>query len=90
MSWHQVAVHMVVQEQEATLHKQITVFTSSPFKWVEDVVYNQINSHLDNTKCSIWVMSVESSRGSLSLATSNVPDKDDLEVFNTLFKSELK
>ena len=70
--------------------KQVTVFTSPPFKWMEDVVYNQINGRLGNAKHSIRVMSVESSRGGLSLVTSDVPDKDDLEVFTTLFKSELK
>ena len=32
---------------------------------------------------------MESSRGGLSLATSDVPDKDDLEVFTTLSKSEI-
>ena len=50
--------------------KQVTVFTSPPFKWVEDVVYNQINGRLGNAKRSIRVTSVESSRGGLSLATS--------------------
>ena len=32
---------------------------------------------------------MESSRGGLSLVTSNVPDKDNLEVFTILFKSEI-
>ena len=54
------------------------------------VVYNQINSCLGNAKRSICVTSVESSRGGQSLATSNVPDKDDLEVFAIMFKSELE
>ena len=71
-------------------HKQVTVFTSPPFKWLKDVVYNQINGRLGNAKRLIWVTSVESSRGSLSLATSNIPDKDDLEGFTILFKSELE
>ena len=70
--------------------KQVTIFTSLSFKWTEDVVYNQINGRLGNTKCSIRVTSVESSRGGLSLATSNVPNKDDLEVFAIIFKSELE
>ena len=47
------------------LRKQITVFTSPPFKWTEDVVYNQINGRLGNAKRSIRVTSVESSRGGL-------------------------
>ena len=33
--------------------KQVTVFTSPPYKWAEDVVYNQINGRLGNTKRSI-------------------------------------
>ena len=33
-------------------HKQVTVFTSPPFKWTEDVVYNQINGRLGNAKRS--------------------------------------
>ena len=71
-------------------HKQVTVFISSPIKWMEDVVFNQISSHLENTKHSIWVTSVESSRSGLSLATTDVSNKNDLEVFTTLFESELE
>ena len=48
------------------LRKQVTVFTSPLLKWAEDVVYNQINGCLDNTKRLIQVMSVESRRGGLS------------------------
>jgi len=62
--------------------KSVSVYSSPPFTWKEDVIYNQINGHLGNAKRSIRVTGIESSRGTLSLST----DADDLAVFSRLFQ----
>ena len=42
--------------------KSVSVYSSPPFTWKEDVIFNQINSHLGNAKHSIHVTGIESSR----------------------------
>jgi len=66
--------------------KSVSVYSSPPFTWKEDVIYNQINSRLGNAKQSICVTGIESSRGTISLSTDAVSDADNLSVFSKLFQ----
>jgi len=63
--------------------KSVSVYSSPPFTWKEDVIYNQINGRLGNAKQSICITGIESSRGTISLSTDTVPDTDDLAVVKT-------
>jgi len=71
---------------QGRLRKSVSVYSSPPFTWKEDVIYNQINGRLGNAKQSIRVTGIKSSRGTISLSTDAVPDTDDLAVFSKLFQ----
>ena len=66
--------------------KSVSIYSSPPFTWKEDVIFNQINGHLGNAKWSIHITGIESSRGMLSLSADAVPNTDDLTVFSKLFQ----
>jgi len=67
-------------------HKSVSIYSFPPFTWKEDIIFNQINGHLDNAKQSICITGIESSRGILSLSTDAIPNAEDLTVFSKLFQ----
>src|SRR6202023_3324506 len=69
--------------------KQIHIFTMPPFTWNVAHFINQANSRLGNDKSTLRVTSVSSSRGDLSLETTDVPSATDLESIEDLCKKAL-
>jgi len=69
--------------------KSISVYSVPPFPWKEDKIFGQINGHLGNAKRSIHITSVKSGWGGLSFLTTDVPNDEDIDVFDRMFRSIL-
>ena len=88
------AERLRAKRRRHTTHGQsrraFVVYSTPPANWQVEKIMANINQELARLKRSVRIESVEDVRGALTMATSIVPDEDDLKTLQSLFETSYK